>query len=910
MDISVFNQLLSNNQDLINYATTTIMSASKNSQFIFFLFEKIQDISCKSEPTLLKQICIHITSLIRSNWMVNDNYWTYQNQEEIAKTMIKLMFEVAYELRPHFIESFRYIILRSFVNALPIMNCFYEEIQDKLNLENINTFFEICYFWLKCSSEREKQDQNILDQIDQFNLMLIQFFYNFANNNLNYSDEQSRCSLLCFIKDIYKFTFLIAIPEFTDILNSILLKIFPLLIINSNDGKILKMKYYIVKIIFILNTSFLKKKSSKNELINKYSMIYKKEIANQLPNLIYQTLLLPMNCFLAQKTLLVYYQFIEFEDFNLSIITPELINIFIKLSMVYPDDIYQTIINPEQYLENYLISGGYNGKSESTRMICSSVFSGILEKQGSIQIIEQISEILKPVENDNDFVLEAKIYLLLVLSKSVKAYNRRQNKQLKKKGKKVHSNCSAFDKLLASLVEYIINSIANKEISLFLKITFLWFLSSVIKGIAPEHGIEISVELINKSEYPIEALAASKIFVDCWSKVENDDNHINLNSSNLIQKLLEISSVFSCNFPSRAIEICCINANNIDISSIGFLIDNLFNTVCNYLEDDVDKDPCFERSTTILNCIYNIISQLDDNDPQLLQLAELVVTRSFQIFTDFPENEIFLELFDLIGEFPQKTNQVLEYMISILPNYLKLLYNEENEINEDLLIASRQITMYIYPLITCENSPVVQNEQLTNALMELCQKMLEYGETEGTQDCLGYSLFLASCFIQVYGQKAFGFLDFAISTLRTQLSIIERSPNLIESDPIIFIGALHVLASALIVDAKTITILDESIIKGLVNFISEKIISTYREMTVAFIILLKITENGELMGFEKAKQMIQRLYILKKRESEEEFKEEEEEEETVLHLITLFSVPLDSFDPINYFNQIQSRLNQ
>ncbi|KAH0794629.1 hypothetical protein GPJ56_001381 [Histomonas meleagridis] len=430
-------------------------------------------------------------------------------------------------------------------------------------------------------------------------------------------------------------------------------------------------------------------------------------------------------------------------------------------------------------------------------------------------------------------------------------------------------NIPVIPNLPQEFISNIINELSKfNQYPPFLIVTLLWFCSVILKDIDPQNGFRIAYQIIALSNQPIVVLAASKLLVSCNKYIEEKQQ---IDLAPILTKLLENTVIFKSKIASDVIDAVCENScQNMDTIN-GDLISMLFNSA---IQRIAAGEECSEGATSILDLIATLIRNINDDSPILIQLAEFVIPKVISIFCDYPDNFVYTQLFDIISTFSVKFEEALPVQIQSLPPLFQILSSDESFFD-----ATRELVWYLYPIICAKNHPLANQPELVNALIQVTNTMFQTARAENDGEREGYSLLLASCLIQEFGAVAFSLVPLAIVALEQEIVPFEDSDE--ETyDPIVFIGGIYVIASAIVVDEQQIIgLIQSNIANFIINCISKSTISTYREMTIAFIILLSFARNGINEAYQKAVTLFKYLYKLKLMEEDDEENETEDDDQ-------------------------------
>jgi hypothetical protein len=458
----------------------------------------------------------------------------------------------------------------------------------------------------------------------------------------------------------------------------------------------------------------------------------------------------------------------------------------------------------------------------------------------------------------------------------------------------------------------------------FVQASILMLLCSVMKHVDPTLGGRIAATVIAGSKSPLVVYTASKLLLSCAEDVACDLLPI-------LPKLLEAAPIF-CDpvIPKVIVKICELNSG--ELGSYAFeVMGSLLDAVHGQLVDEQTVDRA-GGSTDSLDALYDIVAEMPDDSPALIAMCDTYLLRILWFFEEFPENDSFTNILNLISAFTQKVTDARPVELEMLSGLVQLAVNDSA-----ILTCGKQLTLIVYPIVASKNRIIFNDEKLAQGVCQLCEAMIATGfdrDLSPVED-LAYSLFLGSVMIQVFGATTIKtFVPLAVEWLNQSME--QFAKNEVEEDvdwPMCFSAACHVIAAGFALDlGTTVQNMRPEVMHFIVGQISKRTMPRYREMKIAFLILINITRLGEMSGYEKAASLFKKLLKLKRDEEasddsdddqeendeneeeadievhEEEDECEEESESDALVLDTPCYIPLDDFDAVSLFVNVTSEL--
>ena len=916
---SIFSLLTSANPDDINKATQSILELQQNPQFIIFCFNSLSDQLLQTNPTLYTHLQITILNNIRQKWQAvftpgNEYlFWTPEQQQQIVELLLQNVFNIPNEHRSHFIIALQTIIQSYFKDECQALNVGIAIIHrlaevfapKSQSIIDVNTFLQVIAEWSRSSYKRTEffKKSEFLLIVEQVDTELLKNVFNiipFAFQNVSQSVDAcviSVNSIKILRYSLYHLSDFLADPSFQNIFQ----QISQIILLNSADDSVLKVKIQIYKLIDILNSTFLPAKLRiKSDIRKMFAATYKQQIVPFIIENTIQLTNLPSNYELKIWTMDVFYQFLKYQAYDTSIFTPEFIlNILLKYARIELQDTSEPIINPEQFLTQQFQTD-LTEKANSPRTFCYLIMQTAIL---NLNIHEQLYPLFFSSPSDK-YDFEARMFLFLSYIKAVMKLEKKSRKGISKK--KARSLPPILPHVQPGDFQKIIDVLKSENDPSIL-ITLIYLCAVVLKYTNPESGIELAEQIILTSNLPILKCAASKMFNNCESHLEELPE--GLNPVPLIQNIIEAVGIFSDNNPSDMINKLCSHKTE-NLAAFGCnIIGILFDEAIGHFDNDYNAN-CGDN---ILDNVYNIISAYDDNDPALVPILELCSTKIVDILGNCPEFESSEKLYDILAILNQKLFSNYPIQLQTLTFLIK-----HWESNFDCLIYPRQVCQIIYPLITGQNRLLSNYPEIAQAIVCLNISMLQKMHDENTEseDLIGYSLFLASCIVQVFGDVNDTFLQVAFT------SFTPETINGLKNDPlqvVVFVQSLSIIAAYFVVSPqKVISGFNPELISIITQHITKRNFLTYRELVVALIILLNFTKMGFSPAYLRAAKLIPTLIKYRRlevknenneeeEEEEEENEEEENEDDECIMLLTPFKVPFDSYDIITLFKEVSDQ---
>lgn len=931
---ALFDGITSNDQEVLDSVYERLENQMNNPEFIFFLFQSLTDELLQNNPTIYMLVQIQIFNNIRSKWtnIFNEDipvYWTQDIQENIALTLVEAVFSIPSSHRKHFIPPIKYIIEKNFPNVGNIMNKLNEMYsRNPTEIDDINTYLELARKYSKIVYDRifTANKKGFFGETQEIHNVILLNVLNIIPSCVPLVFEQD---IACYvtinsIKVIRYATVQIDELLVQEVFLQVLQQIFELLSVESTEDTIITIRVQIYKLITSLNSTFLAKnmKYASNERFQ-FAALYRAEIIPPIIEATNKMLPAPMSFRLRRWVMDAFYQFMYFEAYGENIFTPDfLINVLLRNARVDEEDVEEPEVNPTSYANIMLDMDLLDDNEYTARTFCAMII-----KQAVMKL--NLAEPLYPFffsDSEDIFDFEAKMFLLIKYLKTMMHQERKRRKPLKKKQQNM------LGPILPPIRDEDFHSIFEKlqeSLPPFVQITLISVCILFFKYNDPKQGIQMSYQIILDCELPIIGYFGAKMFNSCLKHLKKNDEYENVKDElfsnpdllKVIEKLFVVTKVFNDQASSMIAAI--VNSNVDIINSTGVeLIHILYELVYDHcVDDETDKNK--QSAKNILEDIFNIIVELDDDAPILFQIMNESYGFINKIFEDIYEAfNAYEDIFDILALINQKITHTQQPQVDMLQILLQFWV----KVPDVTLNSCRQVCQFIYPLITSEENALGGDQETMQNVTQFVEflifqaseeiknneihKFFKYDEPSCS---MGYSLFLASCIISVWGNVNTSFLENAISMITPHRFQYISSDNYF----LTIMGSFYVLAAYFVVDPQIVgSALNPEMIVAIIEIIQPKYFTKYRDMIVGMIILLNFTKMGFNQAYLAAAKNFK--YLIKYKasveandddddDSSEEGEEEDEEEEAddeIPSFIAQYPVPFDTFDAVQLFKEV------
>jgi hypothetical protein len=936
MDLSLFYALRSNDDATVRQATDTIMGASQEPSFITFLFAAAESPQAMADAFLHRHIQLQIRNIIRRGWAGPDSesrLWSDDQQSEISSISITLALSLPAALRMDIIAAFETMIVRSFPLSGPLAARLIDLLDEhRTSIEDVATLLSILSYWcaaygLWAKARSEAFGPEALAAIDELNLNLITRLASISADTMGSIHESDvaleilRLVAKASRKLLRRATVIVLSEPYRELVGHLIQAV----VLDSDSPAALLMRAEAAKgLYFVMAGCFdFKRKEIKDPearaAVSAFNDFFKAEIGPHVVQALIQCLHLPTNDRLSRPVLDIVCLCLRCEYFAQEIVTPDFpTRVLLRYARLTEEAQAEAEENPNWYLAQYL--NFENERENNPRSSVPGICRGLVVKHSvRNELAEQF--LTEPVDI---FDFEAKVYLLTAYIKALKKAHKKARKKLlknhsKRQKKRAKAQMGPYvpevpDGLTESIVCELEKGDAKPAV---LQTTLIWDLCTGMKHHDAGAGASIALQIIAATEWPLVAFAASKLYVSCCRRLDSPPA---VEVGLLLPRLLSAAQAdFSCEHIAQAIMMLCQGAyselQGFAFELIGMLLETAFRQVG---KSDSEKE--MVGPDAILTTCSEIVSDLPDDSEIVCAICDTCEPMIWEFFERDPDVLAFAQLFTLLGTINAKLTTVRPVQFAVLRNIVSLCIGDET-----MCAGGQDLCWAIYPLVTARGSPITEDSELCEALVHLCDAYINQAYTREIcgDEALPYYLFLASCLVQVFGAAAleplrlqmareFAFEMDQLAEL-TQAIESEEEDNPIESEPIRFVSACHILAAGLVVDpVATAEVLPPEMVDFIIANICAKTLTEYREMKIGFIILLNFTRFGKAIAYEKASNLYEDLVQLKirdeateteeeetaeggeRKEGEEE--EEEEDEDEIEKLLTPYYVPFDDYD--------------
>lgn len=880
MEISIFQQFYSDNQENVNNAKMTVLKAMENPGYIQTLFQFLQSPESQSNPAIERMIQITILDMIRRFW--NDfsesqteiHYWDPQQQNEIAKFLLELLFSTPFEKRGNLIECFRIIIFGSFPANIDFA---YQLIQlfdsHTESFQDITTILYISTFWAQACGKREYPEE----LNEKFEEIAIEMIKRFSQFSLQVPAPASFQILRYVSKCISQFIKKLGSPFTCETFDPILSALATSLTIPTEENQdIYLLKRSVYRLFRQLCSKLFPLVHTENpqDIRVMYSKHFVEHIAPRLLEVLVQSISHESDSYLLSSIMYLFYLFLRYNIGNQLFLTMEFItNVLIPIARLTPADIEESETNPIQFID-FDLSYDISHETRTTRTTTAALFGEILKNE---QYLDDLYDyLLAPTVDQIDF--EGRIFLM---TKYIKA-------TMTKYGPMITDN------VVDPLAEQTKNVGAHPP---FLSASLLMFMTSVLPYLDSELGCNIAAHCIINSDNPLVICTASNLL---RTSIIECDQRVSLPIQQLIPKLLELSSVVRYDYLTKAVE-AMIQIGGSDIYPfVKDILQNMLQLCLNSLAANDSKD-C--QST--LYSMFEIVNAIPDDAPLLSEISEIILPGCIGLFQQFPDNTVYDDIFLLISAFNTKLDNITPTMVTAFMHVLEIVKTDEV-----FLHAMKSIAFLMCPIIA--NQGFKENSPMIAATVANLMHFHQFCLKEEDKDLFAYEILIIATLIQSIGESGFPFIPHIAAAFQQV-----NDP----SATCLFSACLFAFSSAAIVNPqKAFESFPQEIIQSILPNINMSTLQTYKELKMGFIFLLKAVQMGVEQAYVAAVQLLPAL-CERKKEHEMDLEEkmttasalianEEEEVAAFPPLIIPFVLPSDGIDEFGLFHELtqQSQL--
>jgi hypothetical protein len=418
------------------------------------------------------------------------------------------------------------------------------------------------------------------------------------------------------------------------------------------------------------------------------------------------------------------------------------------------------------------------------------------------------------------------------------------------------------------------------------------FLASVLKHVDPGLGIQIACSQIVETEHPIVAWASARLFNPCVKKLGEPPA---LDVSDIFPKFIESLAAFSDSQIPHAIQTMSGGLGG----HLEDLATDLVGALLELVESQVpadDEESKLEGAGALLQLIANLVKQLEDGSPALLEICEAALPRIVELVGAFPNMSSLNQALQVIAAINAKIKEPSPVQFQALVDLL-------SQDNEDLLSAAQEFAGIICPLVSGIDAALLP------AVVQLAESMFRFAlESDEVveSDCnLEYSLILAACLLSHIGDAA-PFMPFCLQAMDKLAE---------EFDKLLFDAICQFIAVAFLANADlAAAALLEPVLQLVVNLLNAENLQATRDLVAGFVILVNVAQRcSDLDALVRACELLPKLAGDDDGKEAEEADGEEEEEEEIDdegELDIPYKIPVDAVDPLRVIAPLATDLPQ
>ena len=815
MQLDVFLSVINTDNELRSQGEKVIFEAMTDPAFVFFMLNGTQSEQCKSNPTLFKLVASGCVNMIRNHWVSDVPFWSDAQKAEITRLLLEIIFRSEPELRPFLVEAFHVILIGSFPGfAVDVVGKLVEALTKSLgNVNDMVSVLQILVFWAQ-ACESCVIPEEAVEQIERLNAAVTQILVGIAG-----MDHGARS---------FEIVELVAqlIRGFTRKLNAafacagfhtVLEFCVKALTVPTEGDVVRKCKTEVLELFVVLCRELLSIGDG-DGVREKFGCAFRTSIGPQVLSVVVAAVPIEKDQHVLAYLLYLLYLFCFHKVGNFDFLNQEFItNVLIPLAKLTPEDIEESTINPLQFL---CFNFSYDCSDDviTTRTTLASIL-GVLVKDESL--LDPLYDfLLKPTRDRIEF--ESRIFLM---TKYIKA-------TLTNLGPMIEP----------SVVEAIGGKLKEKQIMTpWVATSILMFLSATLPYMDPELGCKWAAECITENTSEIVLCAASDLL---RTSIVECDAAVVLPVHVIIPKLLQLASVVAFPGLTTAIE-AVIQISGPEIYP--YLIDTmkeLFN-LCHASLSESSSQSC----SHILYSMFEIVNAIPDDAPILAELTELCLPHCVELFTRYPENNAFDDIFLFISAFNSKIDNVTDTMYDCLNRVLDIVAADV----EALMNSMQNIAFMMCPIILSPGFPA--HAHLVGKCFEITTKLMQCTTDLGDVDLHAYTIMIAGTLILVTGNQGFPFMEpvcHAIVSVKDNTGVI------------LFSACVYAITCSLLAEntklEETFAALPGEVIQLLIAKISGATLQTYKELRMGFIALLLFTQCGNKDAYITAVNCLESLY--------------------------------------------------
>lgn len=860
-------------------------------EFILQLFEHLkselpQNVRFLVESAILRVLEIHFKP--------ESTFWDPDAQNHILDTLVEYSLSIPYENSRTAMTCVRHIIMNSPISILQQVANYYSLLETHQEQQQVLIILQIMLYWTKLMSVTplsQEETENILQEIEEFNVKLVQTFIEITNSlpeNLietPFPLKILRIISKCMIALTSKSVALLTDASFDTIIGAFMSALqFP-----SQNLAIIKLKRSITRFFIILCKYFIgvDEDSPEEDIRNEYAKHFQSEVAPQFLEMIIYVLSNETDDILRGNVLFLLSQLLFHQMIPVESITSEFVSdVIIRSARLTPDIVNERIINPQLYIAHYLHYSA--NELINRRRGCAKVIEALVKKYGEIEgienkyiIVDMLYELLLAATTD-PYEFESRIYLMT-------RYIRDTNTPM---GPMVDpAVIEALTEVAGNLsTELISEEAKNATIDrTFVLASLLMMMRHTLPYMDPNIGLSLAVKCIMESPDEVVITCAAKLARACID--EGDIPEADFNVIDIIKKLLEYLHT-----NSPAIPMCVRSMLKIGGPQAAPLakdvITDMLSFCVNPTEGD-ESDDNLEKIATSFTSTAEIIASLAHDQGAMAETAAQVTPMVAQYFVNHPQTKACDEILYFIAQLNTKCTIPIPAVYSSCTAIANIIAEDEVYLQH-----AEQITCALCPLILLNGEGCeAERFEFNNSCFKLCNNILQFcnrDASELSERDRAYALILSACMVQAIGEPAVIFLPAALEAITL--------PSEEQNDSLLYSSATTMIVSCFIASPEQTA---QNITEDLANYIRESVnaekLPTYNEFKLSFALLLYLARAGHQNCYVRAAELIKTLCEMR---AEEENMAAIGGDKLVESMILPFSMPVESINELELFGQL------
>lgn len=745
MNTDDFLNVLSQDDGVRTLAEKNVMEFLRKSSSIDDLLKFVDDDGIKQNRLLYRSILIHFCNYVR----YNKEYFICLMNDDVFKTrLIRLIFSLDAEDRCLIENIFTIGASSNPDSCKNLYISLFDMINNTTELENIYTILNLTYCWLQKS-----QSADVTATFQEF-------ISSFFSHELDITDTmiQRIVSVCSKIIGLITLKNVIAVGEIIEII----IKFFTGLVsqLNSQDNNILSLKCDILSMFCVMIKFIYQDIKSDDESSLEIVEAFQGSCIPYITTCLSCVLESFMSDSIIDYVMNILYLYLLYKiDEDVVFQIDLFANFVIPCAKLRQTDLDDFADNPDFYVSTIYLND-YGDHVSSRHYAYKFVQELVTSHKNSF---DPLQIIVGDLNESDELLLEAQVYLISAISEKVE---------------------------LPSGIYQGLFELMNKEIPDYLLVALLKLTNVCYDN--PTVSSMLASFYILQCDDPVIEFAAVDLLNKCISSLGDENitklrGIIDLPVSDLVQKILEISSILSDPLPITTLSKLFIFSEdqNIGIVLTEHFLENISKNI-NTTKSETDVSNVIKSLIEIICCLPN--KSVGQIAPKIIQsimefLANLKSKHDMAIVEHLLDLISYIVLrkpsFVFSSDFIIKLDTIVEIITS-------------NSLS-DVSISS--LPYILCPVILTNGMNFLSHTDLVSRIISLIKSALD-PENEAGAENISAALFISTCLIIIDSS----YQKVLIPSITNMIVAYTNDPNLVEDDNLVFLGVFYVFGSSFIIN--------------------------------------------------------------------------------------------------------------